>query len=390
MRKAHPLKRIGLIDNLSPLAIGQPARAVTAAQVMAMTGGNTGNLAYVGGVRGLLGNPIERLQWGEDPDSVRARFDQVVICCANQIGAHVDLSGWADNLSRWQLPVTLLGLGAQSENFSVMPKVPSGTKRFLGRVKELAPSTHPNTATRGDFTARVLADLGHEATPICCPSLFLSPEMGLGKRVLAGQRQQAFERVAVAAGNPWHGPSSRLEPALVDVVEQYQGRYILQHPLGMLQIALGERENVSAALMSRFIEVYGRRFDIDSLFDWYGQHAQYFLDLAAWCEALSAYDGVIGPRYHGIALGVQSGIPGCVIAIDSRTEEMCISSALKHVKSKALTDPTASDLVETIRWSADDASRFDSNRQAKAAQFMAFLTHNELAPSAALTAMTRG
>lgn len=354
---------------------------------MAVTGGNTGNLAFVGGTRSLLANPIERLQWGEDPESVRARFDQVVVCCANQIGAHVDLSGWADNLGRWQLPVTLIGLGAQSEDFSIMPKVPAGTKRFLGVVRDLAPGAHPNTATRGEFTARVLADLNHEAKAICCPSLFLSPELDLGKRVLAGQRKQAFARVAVAAGNPWHGPSARLEPALVDVVEQYQGCYVLQHPAGMIQIALGERDAVSSAMMSRFIEVYGRRFDIDSLFAWYGKHAQYFLDWDTWSKALLNYDGVIGPRFHGIALGVQAGIPGCVIAIDSRTEEMCISSALKYVKSKALVDPTASDLVDAIRWSADDASRFDVNRQSKAAQFLEFLAQNELSPSAALTAI---
>jgi len=384
------LKRIGLIDNLGSARDGQQAHALTAAEVMAVTGGNTGNLAYVGGVRGLLANSIERLQWGEDPNSVRARFDHVVICCANQIGAHVDLSGWADNLSNWQLPVTLIGLGAQSEDFSIMPKVPTGTKRFLGTVKDLAPGTHPNIATRGDFTARVLADLNHAATSICCPSLFLSPKLGLGQRVLAGQCKQPFKRVAVAAGNPWHGPSARLEPVLVDVVEQYDGRYILQHPIGMMQIALGERDSVSAAMMSRFIEVYGRRFDIESLFDWYGQHAQYFLELKAWSDALSTYDGVIGPRFHGIALGVQAGVPGCVIAIDSRTEEMCISSALKYVKCKALLDRTASDLVDAIRWSVDDASRFDSNRQSKAAEYLDFLAHNELAPSAALAAIANG
>lgn len=381
------MKRIGLIDNFSTLNEGQRSPKLTASEIMALSGGNTGNMAFVGGVRSLLANPIERLQWGEDPGSVRARFDQVVVCCANQIGAHVDLSGWADNLERWQLPVTLLGLGAQSENFSSMPKVPAGTKRFLATVKELAPDAHPNTATRGDFTARVLADLGHEAAAICCPSLFLSSGMDLGQRVLAGQRKQAFERVAVAAGNPWHGPSARLEPALVDVVEQYQGSYILQHPLGMLQIALGERANVSAALMSRFIEVYGHRFDIDSLFEWYGRHACYFLDLKTWVEALSTYDGAIGPRYHGIALAIQAGIPGCVIAIDSRTEEMCISSALKYVKSTSLVDPTANALVDAIRWSVDDATRFDSNRQTKASQFLEFLAHNQLAPSAALTAI---
>jgi hypothetical protein len=385
------MKRIGLIDNLRTTLDGtQSAMALTAADVMTMTGGNTGNLAYVGGVRGLLANPLARLQWGEETASVRERFDHVVVCCANQIGAHVDLGGWADNLSRWQLPVTLIGLGAQSEDFSIMPKVPVGTKRFLGTVKALAPSAQPNTATRGDFTARVLADQEHEATAICCPSLFLSPDLNLGGRVLTRQRKQAFERVAVAAGNPWHGPSARLEPALVDVVEQYNGRYILQHPIGMLQIAMGEHDNVSPAMMSRFIEVYGRRFDVESLFTWYQQHAEYFLDLTAWADSLALYDGVIGPRFHGIALGVQVGIPGCVIAIDSRTEEMCISSGIKYVKSKALVDPTASDLVDAIRWSADDASRFDSNRRAKALQFLDFLAQNDLSPSPALTAIAHG
>ena len=35
------------------------------------------------------------------------------------------------------------------------------------------------------------------------------------------------------------------------------------------------------------------------------------------------FDFVVGPRFHGVMLAMQAGIPGGVIAHDSRTLELC-------------------------------------------------------------------
>lgn len=377
------MKRVGLIDNLQdlPAFIGIKYETATAAECMAATGGNTGNVAFVHAARKILGNPITRVGWGWTPSVVRERVDHLVICCANQLGKHADLGSWADRLAQFGLPVTLLGLGAQSDSLQVAPEIPAGTQRFLKLVKELKGEADTNIAVRGDFTHGVLAALDVPSLPIGCPSLHISAERELGATLLRGQAQRRIERVAVAAGNPWHGPSAGLERVLVDIVDAYRGEYVIQHPESMLQFAFGEVEAITPQAKARFLEVYGPRFSFEELLEWYRRHAGVYLDPASWLRALRRFDLAVGPRYHGIALAVQAGRPGCVITIDSRTEELCLGTAVKHITLDAVRGFSAEDLVRHALWTEDDALRFDEARLAKARAYLDFLQANELQPS---------
>ncbi len=133
------MKRVGLIDNLQDLPgfLSKTYEIATSSQVMAATGGNTGNLAFVYAVKKIIANPIRRVQWNSKPATLRDHVDHLVICCANQLGVHVDLGGWADRLEQFQLPVTLIGLGIQSDSMDKNPEIPDGTLKFLNIVKKL-------------------------------------------------------------------------------------------------------------------------------------------------------------------------------------------------------------------------------------------------------------
>ena len=378
------MKRIGIIDNLNDIRGFTESRlhTATAADIMTATGGNTGNVAFVFGLKQLIGNPTVRIEWHWKPESVRQHVDHIIVCCANQIGAHADLGGWADKLEAFGLPVTLVGLGAQSNSFDEIPDIPEGTRRFLSVVNTLrADPAHANISVRGDFTKHMLSLLDTEAVATGCPSLLISSDLSLGRTILARQEALPVQRVAVAAGNPWHGPSAFIERELVRIVDHHQGAYILQHPESMLQFALGERDNLTEKTVQRFLEIYPDHPTLEDLLIWYQRNAFTFVDAPNWMNFLKHFDLVVGPRYHGVALGVQAGVAGCVYTIDSRTQELCDGTAIKSVPVQTLKGLSTHDVINLSRWTEDDALRFDQNRNAKAHLYGLFLERNEIAIS---------
>lgn len=384
------MKRIGIIDNLDDIQtlLESNYHDCNASEIMKATGGNTGNVAFVFGARQIIKNPVTRINWGWHPDVVKQHVDHLVVCCANQIGAHADLSSWAEKLEEFSLPVTLLGLGAQSDSYDVEPIVPDGTKRFLKTVTELrANPEQPNIGVRGAFTQSILKTLGVDSIRTGCPSLMISKEPELGKKILARQGNIPYEKVAIAAGNPWHGQSAFLERVLVNIVDKYSGAYILQHPESMIQLALGETENITEKTINRFLDVYGERFDLNEMLLWYRKNAYIFVDAPNWMRFLDKFDAVIGPRYHGVALALQHSVPGCVFTIDSRTEELCDETAVKSIHVSKLKSLETEELIRVSRWNSDDAEKYDVNRGVKASVFRDFLYANNIEPSEQLSVL---
>ena len=374
------MKRIGIIDNLQDIHNFSLVRYedASAAEVMNATGGNTGNVAFVYGVNKLIQNSRVRVGWGWTPSVTRERVDHLVICCANQIGKHIDLGDWAEKLKNFNLPVTLIGLGAQSVDQQTMPEVPVGTVEFLKQVSKLKVSDMPNIAVRGKFTQSVLKNLGIESLPLGCPSLHISSEKRLGDVILSRQKDSDFRKIAVAAGNPWHQPSAKLENKLVQIVDDYEGEYILQHPESMLKFAYGELSNIPKETIEHFLKVYESKTNLQSLVEWYRRSSSVFIDAPNWMRFLKKFDAAIGPRYHGIALAVQAGIPGCVITIDSRTEELCEGTGLKRIALAEAQGLSPAELVNECMWSEKDASDFNDSRLENARQYVKFLASNEI------------
>ncbi len=378
------MKRIGIIDNLIDIQslLENKYHNCNAAEVMKATGGNTGNVAFVFGTRQIIKNPVTRIGWGWTPEIVKQRVDHLVICCANQIGAHADLGSWANRLEMFDLPVTLIGLGAQSESYEIEPIVPEGTKKFLSIVDALrANPGSSNIGVRGEFTQKTLQSIGFESIRTGCPSLMISQDHELGRNILKRQGQARYEKVAVAAGNPWHEASAFLESILVDVVDKYSGAYILQHPESMLQVAYGEIENITENTINHFLKIYGDHFNFEKMLSWYRRNSYAFIDAPNWMRFLDKFDAVIGPRYHGVALALQHTIPGCVFTIDSRTEELCAETAVKAINVSQLKNLQADELVDITRWTLNDANYFDSNRILKAKEVAKFLLASGIQPS---------
>lgn len=378
--------RIGYIDNLShpdKLVLREGYEAPIE-RYMAALGGNNGNLAFVTGARKSIDAPMTRIGWGWTPDRVRNVADVIVVSCANQIGAHADLGSWADAIVAFDLPVVLLSLGAQTTNYEGEVEIPEGTRRFLTEVDARRPGEGSNIGVRGEFTRQALAQVGIDSVVLGCPSLFISGESSLGATIVRRAAENTFDAIAVAAGNPYHPENRKIEARMVRLVDAYKGAYVVQHPNGIVDLALGNEQPADKlkAIADGLGFASGRECA-----RWFDKHAYSFHETQTWMHFLRHYDAVIGPRYHGVALGVQVGIPGVVLHIDNRTRELAETTGIPTVGIAELEDRDLAEIVLTARWTEEMGAAFDANRRRRAEDTAAFLESNKVGVSAQLRAI---
>src|SRR5579863_2837508 len=140
----------------------------TIAEKLAQTGGNTGNqlIAY-----GLL-KPLvfDDISWDfrVGPNRVSEEYDIILIAAANFLFPGFDFGGMADFIERTDLPVAMVGLGAQSKDYS--PRIPlkPGTERLMHVV-----------ADRAALIAEVLEEMNIRNVQIVgCPSYYMNGDRG--------------------------------------------------------------------------------------------------------------------------------------------------------------------------------------------------------------------
>ncbi|WP_160153827.1 polysaccharide pyruvyl transferase family protein [Microbulbifer sp. ALW1] len=375
--------RIGLITNLvhdksfieNRLAFGSSSEWMTA------TGGNTGNVAFVEGVKKILGGKVQLIHWGDNPSSIHQNLDHIVVCCANQLGTHADLSGWADRLAQFDLPSTFIGIGAQADHLGDIPDLPEGTIKFFSVAASLrANPEKSNFLTRGVFSSSVISHYGYDSNPYGCPSQFISPLTNLGQLCLQHQNKRKANKILTAAGNPFH-PSRSIEKLLVEIVDKYNGDYILQHPKALFDLALENIDGLSPAQVDAIESTYSSIGKIESIIEWIAINSVYFADAQNWMQYSKKFSQVIGPRYHGVALPIQVGVPGKVISIDSRTEELAVTTGIPFINYNNVMKMSSEKLIQESRWTQADADNFDTTRHKNTLNYSQFLKDQELPES---------
>ncbi len=381
--------RVGLIDNLQNIdhMVLHEGYEAPIERYMLGLGGNNGNLAFVHGVRKCLGNAITRVGWGWTPEQVRLQADVLVVSCANQIGAHTDLGGWADALARIDLPIVLIGLGAQTTNYESDVEVPEGTRRFLEEVVKRRPGTGVNIAVRGEFTRSVLAELGVESEAIGCPSLYISSDIALGASIAKRSAARAPERIAVAAGNPYHAGNAKVEAMMIELCNRHMGAYVVQHPDIVVALAL-EQVGEDNPKLDNVASALGFNSNADCI-EWFRRNAYSFHESQSWMHFLRHYDAVLGARYHGVAFGVQAGIPGMTIHIDNRTRELSETTGIPSISVDEVETMSDEDLLVRVGWDEAQGVRFDQNRRERASWMSRFIHGNSLEQSSQLNSLSQ-
>ena len=234
----------------------------------------------------------------------------------------------------------------------------------------------------------MLTSFGVDSSPFGCPSQFISTQIDLGKKCLAHQQRTKYDRIITAAGNPWH-PSASLENTLTEIVERYRGDYILQHPKALIQLALGEANCLPLSHIERLEKVYSRIGDWEQIKAWFESFSVFFADAQNWMHYSKHFTLAIGPRYHGVALPIQAGVPGKVISIDSRTEELSVTTGIPTIPYKDVEHLSADDLILECRWKAEDADNYDRIRAINAVNYNNFLLSNKLPTNEAIVSLSR-
>ena len=341
-------------------------------------GGNTGNLVYAHAICSHFAGHPQVLDVGAAPARMNRAGRIGVIQGANQLGAHFDFPQWANRFEELTIGLVIVGLGAQSDLAGIVPEVPPSALQWVRAIVERAPGDAPNLGVRGEFTKEVLSHygLGDRVEVIGCPSLFISPDPHLGRKIAANLRVP--RRVAVVAGHEGWRRLAGIEASLARLVAETGGSYIGQHGLNMMKLTRGEAAELTEEDLEAICQYVCPEMSLGELIRWGRVHGNVFFNVSDWMAHCTEYDFVVGTRIHGTMVALQAGVPALCIVHDSRTLELCQTMHVPHVVSESV--PVGLGREDLLSLFVFDAEAFDENRRRLCGVYVEFLERNGLKP----------
>lgn len=274
--------------------------------------GNSGNLLFEHAVRSLVSHDIEITSLDAIPNNCK----NLILSMANFISPHTDLGHFERAIRKKRVRrITMIGAGAQADDYSCGVDLSDGTRRFLDLVAELSTSI----GVRGDFTKWVLESLGiKNSVVIGCPSMFLRDAGGFRSGAAVGSSRKSRKALVGIT------PTGHFRDVIKDLfryVEAGEADFLAQSEFELLEA----RE---AGVFFPPCETYLRYFHPHGS-DWqeFGKKLissmRFPESIDAWSTCVSQYRLVFGSRFHGNVAAYLSGIPALWLSVDSRTRELC-------------------------------------------------------------------
>ena len=338
-------------------------------------GFNTGNLVFLYAINKILGGNIPSTPWYNPV----AKGDVGVIPLANQFFQYGDKGDLVSPFKKLATPLVGIGLGTQAKLDKNIPIVPEETVSWVKTIGESSPWDTPNISVRGQFSYKVLCHygLGEYCEVIGCPSLFISKEKRLGKKISSRKINKKM-RVAVAAGHEDWQELKHIENSLANIVTQTNGGYFMQSSLNMVKLAQYEFDSIDPWRFLRCKNYILPEATDEEFKNWIKKYAKVFFDIRSWFNWIKEFDFVVGMRIHACMIGISLGIPSCCIVIDSRTQELCETMNIPYISCKELPDKFGLDCI--LDKYSFSHFQFDKNRSLLARKFQNFLVNNRLTP----------
>jgi hypothetical protein len=340
---------------------------------LAKTGGNTGNQIIAHALLGQIDYKDISWNYQVDPHEVSERFDIFVIAAANFLFPSFDFGGMADYIEKADLPVAIVGLGAQARNYDPDIKLMAGTERFLKVVAERAVSI----GVRGPFTQQVLDRRGiKNVTVTGCPSYYMR---GAPVAEFAKPDFDKVRRISVNASRDVIGhafdPVKMLEivRAIYREAIAWDADFIAQSENAEIRLADHAPAECANSALDEICGFLRGVADDATVRGWVGGHMRVFFSVADWIEAVRGYDFVFGNRFHGNMVALQFGVPACVVCHDTRTEEMCRFLGLPYVNIVDLESIDVKSLYDRV-----DITALNARYKALYPQYVEFLRANNL------------
>ena len=346
--------------------------------------GNTGNLMYYFATRCCIAFSNRKFGFGAKPEIINRVGNGLVFSLANQLGSHTDLGKRGMVLDNVDVPLVGLGLGAQiKEQTEDLSFIPQGTIDWIKRLTERSIGSAPNLTVRGDYTFDILERLGmgDKVLAVGCQTNFINPEKKLGKKIIERFVSTGMEKISVAAGSPYSKDFAKLEGSLLRLANDNRGRYIVQHPMDLINATINYSKSDFEFAFDRISPFYEKLgFHKEDLLDIIESKFRVFVDPTQWMLEHQFSDVVVGTRIHGIQSALQAGVPGVCLYIDSRTKELCEKMKIPHADAKDYANGINKyDILQVLNdW---DYEVYDEHRLFLATRFKDFLTNNMIKPS---------
>jgi len=319
-------------------------------------GSNAGNmLFYTAAWRTLLADGVELVADGYSSERdaadrvvsrIDAECDRFVIPLANAFRTSFvpQLERLTEVIRRVDVPVTVLGVGAQLPLGATVDAAPEGLRETVRSFVAAVLDRSPSIGVRGGFTRDFLASLGFGddvIDVIGCPSLY---GYGSDGRVRETTSLTPSSRLAVT-----YSPYLRhAGPFVREVTSRFADSYVVPQTVEALALMLwGEPTR------------YARKADLPETPDhalYRSDRMRFFVDATTWIDTLRERDLVVGTRIHGTIAGLLAGTPSILIAHDSRTRELAEFHRIPYRRKGAMRK------VDVERWY--DEADFDGFRTA--------------------------
>ncbi len=330
---------------------------------------NSGNLVFLHATNKILSTrgtevvPDELLVGARRADLINERYDAYVIPLANAFRHSFEpiLLRMTKLISRLKIPVTILGVGAQSnlayELDRLRPIEPT-VRAFVSAVLDRSPSI----GVRGELTATYLHSLGfRDVEVIGCPSMFLNgPDLRVEKRA---ERLDDASRIALNV--------SPYVKAMGDIVLSHVARYpnltYFPQDLNTLNLLLwGESAAAAAQQNKNPVHSSHPLFQQDRV--------RFHVEPWTWIDDLRTYEFAFGTRIHGNIAALVAGTPAYVFAHDSRTLELVRYFGIPHCPMPDV----APEIDAADLYAEADYGELNRGHTARLATFLDYLSRHRL------------
>jgi hypothetical protein len=315
------------------------------------TGWNTGNQVIAYGLLETL--RFDSVSWDDSigPQRVNDEYDMIVIAAANFLHTGFNFEGMANFIEATKLPCAMIGVGAQSKDYSPRIALQPGTERLMRIMAERSRLI----GVRGPFTAEVLANMGiHNVQITGCPSYYMGggPELKVRKLPLPDNPKVMVNSSRDVVSHAFD--RERMIEIVCGIAAEairLKADFAAQTELEEIQIAetnsISEKIDLYQRLVRNF-PFYTKIGSNDDIQKWFLNHMKVYWDVKIWLEDMKKYDFVFGNRFHGNMVAIQSGTPACVICHDTRTTEMCDFFGFPYVSIMELPRVDVQDLYDRV------------------------------------------
>jgi hypothetical protein len=326
------------------------------------SGLNVGNHAFWNAVDSHIVGEKEYINtWAFDSNFIRDNFDIIVIPASNFLHPDRDLGALASKLEKTQLPLLVIGIGAQSPATGSKIQLKEGTERFISVIKEQA----IHITCRGSYTAQVLSDFGvNQISALGCPSNLTNLKDDLGVVIeskLLNVLNSKDCQPSVLLNIDSHRRKFYAEyRKLIELVCKNSFSVVCQNPLELVKAARGVEYDKDCPHMQFQEKLWKGLYQPGQFDQFITDRFITFFGANPWMEYSKKFDLSIGTRLHGNMLAFQSEVPSVFLSHDSRTSELVDIMKLPNCNIKSLEFSSIKEINDKLNFSGIE---YDNNRK---------------------------